>query len=558
MSSCLVIQQRNNIFIASDTAISSQIEGKAIRVGNFAEKLFRKDRHIVFCSGNMEVAKKCRSYIKQMELIDIEKIRGFVSSFYVGNMFEIFIADTSGGCVKTYQLSSYNDFSPIERVIQDDSTEIYAMGYNVASMLNSFESYLSSTDVISSFKNTFSDNICTEVGGNLDVIYYHNGTIHQQSYDLNDGVKCLISDVDSKYCDFVIADSLIGKVILGQQLYIGNEENTFVIRPNGLSIYDPNAIQEERVFLGIEGNKAVLRLHSADGNNKLVLSEQGIYQVFPVQARDSFDRYNSFKVPFYLPTSLQRLDEARLILNIEKFRAYSKAMSTQPETTETSTSASGGNYSQTKTSKGGGRYAETKTSKSGGRYVASETSGNGGYAQVTAGTMIDVGNTVLTQPPARAYQNFNEASYKQHIHEILPTQFNHRHNITLPNHTHSIGFTVPEHTHDVDINIPEHTHDVDINIPDHTHEISLVIPAHSHDIEYGIYEFPTLPTVRILLDGVVIADNVTTDQNIDLSNKFTFLGGTHSLEIQSLTKTGNVEGLGRASLDLFVSGFVSY
>ena len=86
----------------------------------------------------------------------------------------------------------------------------------------------------------------------------------------------------------------------------------------------------------------------------------------------------------------------------------------------------------------------------------------------------------------------------------------------------------------------------------------MTIPSHSHNIEYGIYEFPTLPTVRILLDGVVIDDNVTTNQSIDLSNKFTYLGGTHNLEIVSLTKTGNVDGLGRASLDLFVSGFVSY
>ena len=342
----------------------------------------------------------------------------------------------------------------------------------------------------------------------------------------------------------VIADSLIGKVILGQQLYIGNENNTVVIDPVGISIYDPKAVQEKRIFLGIEGNQAQLRLHSADGNNKLVLSEQGIYQVFPVQARDSFDRYNSFKVPFYLPTSLQRLDEARLILNLEKFRAYSKAMSTQPESTDTKTSLSGGATTVNTTSASGGATTVNTTSNNGGGGSTTPTSSQSGATHSPSGTAID--------PTGQG-----NPSIQNHVHQ---TDTRHTHTVTVnyPAHSHTLSVNIPNHTHTLNVNIPNHTHDLNVNIPNHTHDISVTIPSHSHNIEYGIYEFPTLPTVRILLDGVVIADNVTTNQSIDLSNKFTYLGGTHNLEIVSLTKTGNVDGLGRASLDLFVSGFVSY
>lgn len=354
----------------------------------------------------------------------------------------------------------------------------------------------------------------------------------------------------------VIADSLIGKVILGQQLYIGNEENTFVIRPNGLSIYDPNATQEERVFLGIEGNKATLRLHSADGNNKLVLSEQGIYQVFPVQARDSFDRYNSFKVPFYLPTSLQRLDEARLILNLEKFRAYSKAMSTDPGSTKGVASASGGASTVNTTSASGGASTVNTTSHNGGATTVNTTSNNGGGGTVNT-TSEASGATHTPSGTAIDPTGQGNPSIQNHVHQ---TDTRHRHtvNVSYPAHNHTLSVTIPDHSHTLQVNIPNHTHDLRVDIPNHTHDVEVTIPSHTHDIEYGIYEFSTLPTVRVLLDGVVIADNVTTDQNIDLSNHFTYLGGTHSLEIVSLTKTGNVEGLGRASLDLFVSGFVSY
>ncbi|MFR6599731.1 MAG: hypothetical protein ACLUSV_00230 [Streptococcus sp.] len=342
----------------------------------------------------------------------------------------------------------------------------------------------------------------------------------------------------------LVSESLVGKVILGEKLYIGNENNTVVIDPVGISIYDPKAVQEKRIFLGIEGNQAQLRLHSADGNNKLVLSEQGMYQVFPVQARDSFDRYNSFKVPFYLPTSLQRLDEARLILNLEKFRAYSKAMSTQPESTDTKTSASGGATTVNTTSASGGATTVNTTSNNGGGGSTTPTSSQSGATHSPSGTAID--------PTGQG-----NPSIQNHVHQ---TDTRHTHTVTVnyPAHSHTLSVNIPSHTHTLNVNIPNHTHDLNVNIPNHTHDISVTIPSHSHNIEYGIYEFPTLPTVRILLDGVVIADNVTTNQSIDLSNKFTYLGGTHNLEIVSLTKTGNVDGLGRASLDLFVSGFVSY
>ncbi len=390
--------------------------------------------------------------------------------------------------------------------------------------------------------------------------------------------------------DGVVAQTLMGKVILGDKLYIGNDEETIVIKPNGISLYDSNALQSERIFLGLETQangikKAVLRLHSADGNNKLVLSEKGIYQVFPVQARDSFDRYNSFKVSFYLPTSLQRLDEARLILNLEKFRAYSKAMSTQPSETQGFATASGGQYSTTRTSAGGGQYTATKTSTNGGQYTTTKTSTNGGQYTTTrtssnggryTTTKSTEMNAVIAKdattgrPQGITSGNLNNDFYNHHHvldtdiflhrHDVTISIPNHTHDVTItvPNHTHDVTITVPNHTHDVTVDIPNHAHDVTIDIPSHTHNVDVTIPSHSHDIVYGIYEYQQMPTVRILLDGVVIADNISTTGQFDLSNSFTYLGGTHNLEIVSLSKPGNTEGLGRASLDLFVSGFVSY
>ena len=151
MSSCIVLQQRNNIFVASDTAISSSANGERVRLSNSAEKLFVKDNNIVFCSGNMEVAVKCNNFIKQMEVLDIEKIQEYVSSFDIKGMFEIFIAKTYDEYVESYQLSSYNNFTPIKRVV-DDNIEIFAIGYITKNMLNSFEAYLMSKHVVNANK----------------------------------------------------------------------------------------------------------------------------------------------------------------------------------------------------------------------------------------------------------------------------------------------------------------------------------------------------------------------------------------------------------------------
>ena len=111
----------------------------------------------------------------------------------------------------------------------------------------------------------------------------------------------------------IMAEQLVGKVILGEQLFIGNGDNTFKIMPEGLYIYDNDASHSLRVFLGIdEDNKARLRLYSANGDNSLVLSEEGIYNCYQISDRDSFDYNNSFKSYFYIPNTLQRTFEAKL------------------------------------------------------------------------------------------------------------------------------------------------------------------------------------------------------------------------------------------------------
>ena len=125
--------------------------------------------------------------------------------------------------------------------------------------------------------------------------------------------------------DGIMAEQQLGQIILSEEVYVGNGENTFKILPDGLYVYDANSSHELRVFLGIMDGKAKLELYSASGDNSLVLSENGIYSCYQISDRDSFDYYNPFRSHFYVPSTLEKTFEAKLVIRLEKFRAYSKA-----------------------------------------------------------------------------------------------------------------------------------------------------------------------------------------------------------------------------------------
>ena len=372
----------------------------------------------------------------------------------------------------------------------------------------------------------------------------------------------------------IMAETIIGKMILGSKLQIGNEDNTFEINPHGLSIYDPSAKQEERIFLGIENGKATFRLHSKNGDNKLVLSEDGIYQVFPIQARDSFDYQNSFRVSFYLPNSLQRMDEARLIFNLEKFRAYSKGakaqeanvLSTTTETTGgiTQSTKDGGAVSKTITSTSVPKTTSSTTSESGGGTTVSTTSGGGGATSTTSGQN--------SKYPTLVYTHLTKAGSGNHDHSISTSSFEHTHTFTPRSHTHQVNITVPSHRHTVNVTVPSHSHDVTYNIPAHSHQIdvsghshtvNVTVPSHSHEIIHGIYDYSKLAKCNIYIDGVLVLENVAGDRDINIvqyikKNADGNYGGTHTLEVRSVSTDSNPQGLGRANVSIFISGFVSF
>ena len=379
----------------------------------------------------------------------------------------------------------------------------------------------------------------------------------------------------------IMAEQLLGQIILSEEVYVGNADNTFKILPEGLYVYDQNSSHELRVFLGIKDGKAKLELYSASGDNSLVLSENGIYSCYQISDRDSFDYYNPFRSHFYVPSTLEKTFEAKLIIRLEKFRAYSKAStsdkieleSTENETielksTETETIKLESTETQSfeaKSTKGSGSISVNVSGVTGGAGNTDVSGGSnsqtynfttGSYGGVTSGT--------TSKPYGSANDDYGDQGnidMNTHYHWF---KLSHSHTVTCGEHSHSISlkgtasasdhdheFTVPTHSHS--IVMPKHSHS--IVMPKHNHTIKM--PEHSHDLIYGIFENNTIPQCRVKINGVDLnlTMNEEREYSLDITNQFRGLNqGLNTIEIM----TPDAKGLARASFTLFWGGYFSY
>lgn len=325
----------------------------------------------------------------------------------------------------------------------------------------------------------------------------------------------------------VVAQAVVGKLILGEKIQVGNSEDTFTITGDGLRVSDSTAVNQERIFIGLEKQsngtkKATIRLRASKGTNELVLSDDGIWQCFQIHAGDSFDKHHSYKVPFYIPAKMQRIDEAKLVFQLDYFRAYSKGATQKEQVSSGATSSWNGG--QTPTSRGGG----------------------GAYIGKSTGLQYFSGKT--TSSP---YGSSNDA-------------YGDRGNIHMGSHYH--WFTVPTHSHSISFNVPSHTHVVEIG--GHNHTVSVPIPAHTHQLVHGIYKFGVLPKVTVKIDGRTVAglNGVTSVNGSTEFNIASYLNttngvvtkGVHTIEVCGASTTGNGDGLGRCNFTILLSGYVNF
>lgn len=506
MSSCIIIQQNKKCYMCADSAVSCTLDGENFRVGDDAEKIFKHDNSIIFCSGNMTIATHMINYIKQLTDISIENIVKKIKDIYIAEkgMFEIFIAKLDrDSTIKTYQISSYNNFKPIIRKTNKGSTNILAVGFKVDKALDSVKQNIGKHNSIEDmFKQIFDDIKCPEIGGMISLFEIsdkHNKNI--LNYKLKEGLyKPFTKKGTNKH--LVIAETIMGEAILGEKMTISNPENTIRLDGDGLSIYDSLGILRCRMGLyemdGIK--KASLLLMSKDGQ-RVLISEDGLSGNDSLMNEQNCDSSHPMYFPVDIPENIREIRSAKLYLHFSKYRADFRSLAGGGSSHSSSTSSSGGGVSTT-TASGGG--------------ISTSTASGGGTVKVSSQRLVNSnGETIV--PIVESREMLGE------ITGLLPE---HGHSVNLPSHQHN--FSLNSHQHS-------------INIPNHTHNFSLSINSHTHPIEWGIYESTFPSKVSVYVNNVRIKENINGDSVVDITEHLK-LNQLNKIEVTTATN-GRINAL---------------
>src|SRR5690606_22960911 len=116
----------------------------------------------------------------------------------------------------------------------------------------------------------------------------------------------------------IIAETIMGKLIMGENMIIGDDEGTFEIKGNLLTIKDRQEIV--RLLLGeYEDNKFGLKLMNKTGR-EVVLDENGILQSWQVGQADNVDASNGLSLYIYLPPDTISIRQVLLNFKLLPFR----------------------------------------------------------------------------------------------------------------------------------------------------------------------------------------------------------------------------------------------
>lgn len=296
----------------------------------------------------------------------------------------------------------------------------------------------------------------------------------------------------------VVADVVMGKLFLGNKLMITNDNASFTIEGNGLTIYDEGS--RERIFLGLEEvdgvEKARLRLYGKDGKG-LVISEDGLISHNTLIFADDLDPTHPMEFDYVVQDGTQEIRECKLILAMKPYRMTVK--STQ----------SGG---------------KLQTSSNGGGFSISKSSESGGYYRTTSVVSSDA-----------------EHWWTPSIDNTVDIDKNKQGFYYL-----KLGYLKHNHTSEYTVEVPAHHHNFSVSQDAHSHSIDW---THNHELVAGIFESTAPTNCSIYINGSLVVSNVSYDTSIDITKHLKV--GVNKIKITSAR-------LGRIQSTIYSKSFVAY
>lgn len=244
MSSALILQTNNEIYIGADSAASTAVNGKFYRLSNDFKKLHVFGGAVVFISGEVSCVENALRFLSSSLNLSNSAITGFLQSNVGGQKvdgiydLELVICRMRSGQSCVSQFSQYNGFQCVKHIVGEADTKIISAGFK-SQMLSdiAFDLLSNNKDVLSVYKMSFNSISCNEIGGMLSV-YRVSDLVHILNYPIAESSIEYIGSALSKH--LLIGDAVVGRLLAGNNLHIANENNNFRLDETGAWLENAN------------------------------------------------------------------------------------------------------------------------------------------------------------------------------------------------------------------------------------------------------------------------------------------------------------------------------
>ena len=254
MSSCLVLQAKDKLYIGADTSSSVFIDDKLYRLNNNTKKLFLLDDNtVLYCAGNNSIAEKVVQHISSIYCrndFSLISLKNWLIEMYPYKNkdktvydVEILIATFKNNRTVVYQMSQYKNYDIISFEVSDAGVQILSAGIKNAECMSFAENeLLNKSGVKSIFRTTFNNLSCNYIGGCLDLYEItKNGAVKIfDNEKINEHGIQYVHDVFNGLSVSLNAEVLVSKLVMSENLWIENNSGTYKFNDSGFTATNGN------------------------------------------------------------------------------------------------------------------------------------------------------------------------------------------------------------------------------------------------------------------------------------------------------------------------------
>lgn len=249
MSSCLILQAKDKLYIGADTSSSVFIDDKLYRLNNNTKKLFLlNDNTVLYCAGNNSIAEKVVQYISSIYCrndFSLISLKNWLIEMYPYENkdktvydVEILIATFKNNRTIVYQMSQYKNYDIVSFEVSDAGVQILSAGIKNAECMSFAENeLLNKSGVKSIFRITFNNLSCNYIGGCLDLYEItRNGAVKIfDNEKINEHGIQYVHDVFNGLSVSLNAEVLVSKLVMSENLWLENNSGNYKFDDNGFT-----------------------------------------------------------------------------------------------------------------------------------------------------------------------------------------------------------------------------------------------------------------------------------------------------------------------------------